>query len=77
MSAHQDLLLDVIFFGVAAVVTALVAIWPSKFFRAITLGRLDERGVSPRMLKGVRVIGAVAAVSLLIHVVTELLRQAT
>jgi len=75
MSANQDLLLNGIFFGVSSVVTSLVAIWPGKFFRAITLGRFDERGVSPHMLNGVRVIAAVATASIIIRIATELFRH--
>jgi len=75
MPANQNLLLDGIFFGVSSVVLSLVAIWPGKFFRAITLGRFDEREVSPHKLNAVRVIAAVATASILIRIATELFRH--
>ncbi|MFS2109969.1 hypothetical protein ACCC88_09800 [Sphingomonas sp. Sphisp140] len=71
MSHNYGSVTDNVFFFIAFLIMALVAIKPDSFIRGITLGRSGSRDVSQPILRVTRVIAGIAAVSIAISLIVN------
>lgn len=69
-------IIDKIFFLIAFLVLAFVAVKPAFFIRSVTLGRSSSADVSDRMLRVTQVIAGIAALSIAISFIVDLFKDA-
>ncbi len=75
MAGQSSGIIDKLFFIMAFVVMAFVALNPDSFIRAITLGRSNGGDVSYFMLRMTQIIAGIAAVSIAVSLIISFLQS--